>query len=346
MEHLIVKQDNQVLSIVYNKIETKLSFIIPKQYNKLKTKGDHMKKYAYLIGNGLNRATDNTAWVDMLEELRKKYKVESPDICTNLPLEFERIYLEALSSGNISKVYELKSDVARYLPQVTDLSLHQKFLELPVSDILTTNYDYYIEKALDSNFKRKNFKSVTNEKKHSILRCIMVRNKNIWHIHGEAERPASICLGYDQYGTYLSRVIASLTTPQQGMGSNKPYLRYFFERNAGEDNIWLTKLFTHDIFIFGLSLSFIESELWWLLSYRRRFMLENTQYHISNRIYYFYAVTKDKCDQEQLNLLDSMGVELCPIQLTKNNWGKLYQKILSEIKKIINQNKRDEVDGK
>jgi len=294
-----------------------------------------MKKYAYFIGNGLNRAMDNTAWVDMLEELREKYDVEAATTCNNLPLEFERIYLDALNRKRVSKTYELKSDVVHFLPRVKELSLHQEFLALPVNDILTTNYDYYIEKAIDPNFNYKKSKSFTKERKHSLYRKVSVNGKNVWHIHGEAGRPASVCLGYDQYGTYLSRVVEALTTPNSEISGKRPYLRYFFENNLEEDGMWLTKFFTHDLFIFGLSMSFIEIELWWLLSYRRRFMLENPQYGIDNKIYYFYVVSKGNCDDEQISLLESMGIELRPVQLIRNNWVRLYRKVLSEIQDII-----------
>lgn len=119
------------------------------------------------------------------------------------------------------------------------------------------------------------------------------------------------------------------------MSGKRPYLSCFFEEHLEKDSMWLTKFFTHDIFIFGLGLSFIETELWWLLSYRRRFILENPQYNISNKIYYFYAVFKGNCDDEQLSLLESMGVEIRPVQLIRNGWKELYKKILMEIKGII-----------
>lgn len=294
-----------------------------------------MRKSALFIGNGLNRAMDNKAWIDMIEEMRKKYDVEGTSKYTNLPLEFERIYLEARKNGKVENTYNLKKDIVYFLPEVSDFTLHKKFMALPIEDILTTNYDYYLEKAMISEFQRKNYNSHTKEIKHSLFRRIEVNNKTIWHIHGEAHCPASICLGYDQYCTYLANVIDLLTHPKPDF-CKKPYLRHFLETGEVYRETWLTKIFTHDCFILGLTMSFLETELWWILSYRMRFMLENPQYGLSNRIHYFYPVYEGACNDEQLLLLESMGVELHPIPNPIKNWTKMYENILTEIEKIMN----------
>lgn len=72
-----------------------------------------MKNYAYLIGNGLNRAIDDNAWVDMLDELRKKYDVEATTTCTNFPLEFERIYLDTLKKATYQKPTNSRTQIRR-----------------------------------------------------------------------------------------------------------------------------------------------------------------------------------------------------------------------------------------
>lgn len=295
-----------------------------------------MKSYAILIGNGLNRASDNMAWIDMLCEIRKKYGVEANLSYTNLPLEFERIYLDACEKTKIDNVYSLKKDVANLLPNVKNLSLHSEFVSLPIDCFLTTNYDYYLEQATDPNFQRNKYIFNTSERKHSLFRKIEIQKKMFWHIHGEAHCPASICLGYDHYCTYLSKMIAFLTQPQSKI-SKKPYLRYILENDRDLKESWLPIFFSHDVFIVGLSMSFLEIDLWWLLTYRRRFALENTKYNISNKIHYFYAVGDCKIDSEQISLLESVGVELHPISLIRKNWRKLYQEVYNQIYSIINR---------
>lgn len=298
-----------------------------------------MKNYALFIGNGLNRAsTNNSAWADMLDRIREKYHVEGSEAYTNMPLEFERIYLDALKTGRINCVYEMKQNVAQFLPELKDLSLHKKFMELPVDSILTSNYDYFIEQSIDESFHRKNKCSNTNERKHSLFRHIHVNEKKVWHIHGESFCPDSICLGYNHYGTYLTRIIEYLTHPQMEI-SKKPLLRYIIEnrQNRRFEDLWPIKFFTHHIFILGFTMSFLEIDIWWLLTYRMKFILENPHYALSNKIHYFYASSENTINDEQISLLESAGVILHPIPLIRNNWPKLYLTIHKKIGSLINE---------
>ena len=165
-----------------------------------------MKKYALLIGNGLNCALNNQAWGDMLEEIRIKFGVAASSVYTNMPLEFERIYLDVLKNGCVTKAYTVKESIfGKYSEsaqlKITDLSLHKEFASLPVDAIMISNYDYYIEQLINPQFKRKGTSSHTKERKHSLFRHFNINGKKFWHIHGEAYCPDSICLGYDHYCT-------------------------------------------------------------------------------------------------------------------------------------------------
>jgi len=294
-----------------------------------------MKEYALLIGNGLNRAADNKAWADMLDEIREKYGVEAASDYTNMPLEFERIYLEALRNGTAIKSYTVKKHIAEFLPSVVDLSLHREFAALPINTLMTSNYDYYLEQAIDADFKRKSAGVSTSERKHSLFRYLEIGTKRVWHIHGEAHCPDSICLGYDHYCMGMSKMIEYLTRPLTGV-SKKPLLRHWAEGGEFGNAAWPTLFFTHDIFIVGMTLSFLELDLWWLLNHRIKFCLENPEYCVENEIHYFYAASEEKVNDEQISLLESAGVILHPVPLVRKNWKKLYSNILSNIKDIVN----------
>lgn len=284
---------------------------------------------ALLIGNGLNRASDNIAWIDMLDELRKSYHVKETKSLYNFPLEYERIYLAAKKRAEVQSPYRLNRRVAKLLPNVSDLELHKIFLSLPVEDIMTTNYDYYLETAQNELFSRKHASSNTNERLHSVFRQINTGNKKFWHIHGECACPASICLGYQHYCSYLSRMFNFLTYPHPGI-CQKPYIRHFLSKGQIQQDSWLTRFFTHDIYILGLSMSLIEIDLWWLLSYRIRLLLDSPHLAITNQIHYYYVESYP--DEEQLSLLLSMGVQLHPIPLICDNWTEMYHKIRADIK--------------
>ncbi len=287
---------------------------------------------ALLIGNGLNRAIDNNAWSDLIRSMQEYYAVEAVSNQSNLPLEFERIYLSAKSNSLIEKVSDLKNEICRRLPSVDRFELHSQYTSLPVEVILTTNYDYFLEKSIDISFCRKNCKSSTKEQKHSLFRYILCGSKKIWHIHGESHTPLSICLGYDQYCSYLSRMHEFLTKPLEGV-CREPYLRHVLSSREQIQESWLPLFFTHNIHIVGLSLSFIELDLWWLLSYRMRFILENPKYKINNCIHYYYA--EGRCEDDQLSLLDSMGVVLHPRTVIRDNWTRFYTDIFRDIQKNL-----------
>jgi len=132
-----------------------------------------MREFSLLIGNGLNRASvKNGAWFDMLDGIRKKYEVEHSGDYTNMPLEFERIYLNALQQGKVNRAYSVKKEIINFLPDIADLSLYLGFWELPINKIMTTNYDYYIERSINAGFERKNVVSNTKERKNSLFRHI------------------------------------------------------------------------------------------------------------------------------------------------------------------------------
>lgn len=291
-----------------------------------------MKLNALLIGNGLNRAIDNNAWNDLIRSMQEYYAVEYVSNQSNFPLEFERIYLSAKSNGLLEKVNDLKKEICRRLPAVDRFELHSQYTALPVEAILTTNYDYFLEKSIDISFYRKKCKSSTNEQKHSVFRYISCDSQKIWHIHGESHMPSSICLGYDQYCSYLSRMHEFLTKPLEGV-CHEPYLRHVLSGREQVQESWPPLFFTHNIHIVGLLLSFMEIDLWWLLSYRMRFILENPKYGINNCIHYYYV--EGRCDDEQLSLLDSMGVILHPKTIIRNNWTRLYTDILRDIAKNL-----------
>lgn len=292
------------------------------------------KKYALCIGNGLNRAVDDKAWTTIIDDTRHKYGLEASPFYTHLPLEFERLYIEAARESKVKSAYAIKKEIAHSIPNVNDLLLHKKFTDLPIQEYITTNYDYYLEISVNNTFNRRKFTANTKEIKYSLFRHFKLKGKRFWHIHGEINNPDSICLGYDHYCTYLSKIISHLTQPMANI-CKKPFLKYLLEGGSSIQDSWPLFFFTHDIFIFGLTMSFLEMDLWWMLSFRAKFATENPQYKISNQIHYFYAVHSNNVDDEQISLLESIGIELHPIPLVRKNWMKMYENILANIRKIV-----------
>src|SRR5690606_15273213 len=103
------------------------------------------KKPILLIGNGPNRLDSerrNPSWDKLMSELayhaghRAFHQGGKP-----LPLAFEEVLAVAPRFSNVSE-RELKERVARVAQEISSNWLHRELLLLPVSDLLTTNYDY------------------------------------------------------------------------------------------------------------------------------------------------------------------------------------------------------------
>ena len=110
-------------------------------------------KSALLIGNGLNRCYENAIpWDKLLQNIADEYAV-SFNANNPFPLEFESIANQILAKDNrkSKNVYsELKGKIAQMVcgQMPVNGSLHKLFVrDISLDCILTTNYDYMLERA-------------------------------------------------------------------------------------------------------------------------------------------------------------------------------------------------------
>jgi len=201
-------------------------------------------------------------------------------------------------------------------------------------NILTTNYEYTLEKAYaEIRYPDKNFEDVckskisTNEKIHSLMRKYEFADERltVWHIHGEinhtkylnAEKilPSnSILIGYNQYVSYLDTIYRYFFTEKKNNYTKYTSLQEkmnTYKDDSSRLNIetWIDFFFFRDIDIIGLTLDFSEMHLWWILN--RRFSLikdsdifsEDTDKKASfkpqNKITYYYPKLSKNCLEEK-----------------------------------------------
>lgn len=227
-------------------------------------------KSALLIGNGPNRCYEDRqspiAWSNLLKDFAQQKNVEFHEN-NSFPLEFEcmvnAVCAQKPELSSIDVVNDAKETIVRTVKSlnVVDDPVHCRFLELDIDEILTTNYDYYLEQAYVPGVK------VTpgREDKFSLSRCFEINGKRFRHIHGEADKPKTICLGYEHYAGTLQHMRAYI---------KKLHLEEAFSPSPNAEipqlpgNIWLDLMFTHNVHIVGLRLEMCEIDLWWLLTYR------------------------------------------------------------------------------
>ena len=242
---------------------------------------------ALLVGNGLNQRAHTLPGWDAL--FREAIQIDGFTLqrCLTPTLEFE------LNARNATKLEPTKTenqilrDIASYItkkaassPPGWENRIHKALLECAPKTILTTNYDYYLEQTIKDDYRPGPVE--TNERRYSFRRTRTVGDHTIYHIHGEASAPFSICLGFERYIGSIQYMRTALTKPS---GHRFHLYHVLTGEESKQGNCWYYSFFTDDLYILGLGLDAAEQDLWWLLNYRAELM-ERYPGLIKNKIVY------------------------------------------------------------
>lgn len=287
-----------------------------------------MKNNVLMIGNGVNNLTNKESWANLLNSMIHICKVSGQvEINTHksFPLLYEEIYLKSKNIREIS----LKKHISQEVKNITGNEIHGLILNKGFNDIITTNYEYTLQgnQSTKLNDSLKN-QGIIKESKYSIFRHNKFNNSNVWHIHGECNVPGSITLGYEHYGGQLQQMrnyVVSGThytkkKNQKSFSSRLKTGEIFFES-------WIDLFFTKDIHIIGLAMDFVETDIWWLLTYRARLM-KSRKGEISNRIFYYIPQKYLESSKHRIELIKSININL----VVKDNENfEYYKEVLQSI---------------
>lgn len=286
------------------------------------------KDKALLLGNGLNRLSRDFSWEDLIRQL---IDYVSPPRTIDIgdkpfPLLYEEITLGALKVERREE--ELKQWIAREVATITPNPTHGQVLDSGVRDILTTNYDYSLEQtASEAGASVEVLDSA--ERKYSLFRRRKLgTNLTVWHIHGEGESAESILLGYEHYSGYLEQM---RTYVNKGRDGNPGPVERLGLGDPPPAQSWIDLIFTSNIYILGLTLSYVELHLWWLLTYRAR-LKALKEYPISNKIVFIYPDFLKKSLADKVQLLDGIEVRSRKIDVSYNAWPKFYKQALDFVR--------------
>lgn len=288
-----------------------------------------------LIGNDINNINNSNSWAELLKEiighLGVTKQVDMKNLSTKpFPLLYEEIFLKTLAKKALPEV-ELKEFIALLISGIKHNSIHERIMELGLADIMTTNYEYSLQ---DSSLATKNFKNLgyIRETAYGIFRHNRVGETRVWHIHGECSVPRSITLGYEHYGGLLQHMRNYVATGTDYVSKkNLAPLILRLERDKLRGHSWIDLFFTHDIHILGLSLDTSEIDLWWLLTYRARYVLQKGKKIVTNRIYYYYPSRFKEKSKDKLQLLEANQVVTVEIRKGGEDKLKYYGSILDRI---------------
>jgi len=287
-----------------------------------------------LLGNGVNRLSQNYSWGDLLREFIQKVDgVRERDNLEAKPftLLFEEILLRSQPENKESKewIKECKKIISELVQKLEYNDFHKQFVTLGVNDILTTNYDYNLEKALSDG--KSEGEREGEETYHSLYRKRKCGEKSIWHIHGEADKPHSLMLGYQHYASSLSRMSDYLK--QGNKWGDEENARNAQPTTTTPDNnkpAWVDVFLRGDVHIVGFSFDYTELDLWWLTIIKARLKLVHKDESVGKTV--FHCINSEK-EQGKISLLRSYGVDVQTYDLKGNNYSDVYKRIIDNLSK-------------
>lgn len=330
-------------------------------------------KRALLLGNGINQldSTQSISWGDLLKSIKTKFdiQVDLNNEFKPFPLAFEEMMHRKSGENPIdNKLRRLKQAIKGSIDHQLSgkdgfNEYHTKFMQLGYDDILTTNYDYSLQKSVMSNFEdeKKDLALNRQEIKHSLKRGYeMPRDLgNIWHIHGELYDSRnirnehifypeeSILIGYDQYTDYFLKIQENFDGIKNNTKSRKHGLKNRI-LNGENGKYWTEIFFTHNVDIIGLGLDFSENHIWWIIN-QRAIAIRNHEHEelkVNNTIRFFFPKMEASIDPtesgffekavKKLNgtnklkaiaeLLWAFGVEI--VEVDCESYEEFYDKLL------------------
>lgn len=304
-------------------------------------------KPVLLVGNGINRCEGGSgypSWDSLLESIGNDLFSQTAPTNSQL-LKYEQLICHAMTisaSSSISKRIEKR---LRTLDTITadKGSLHARIWDTGITTVLTTNYDYSLERGLQSSheFTSDNWKKHGyNETVASKYRHKRIGEHRVYHIHGELDLFKTVCLGQIHYATNLMRIMEALDEPKAD-GSERDDFKLrssLFDNTDAEVKTWAEYFFTHDLYILGLSMAESDFDLWWLISYWAKLYGEGSLPK-QNEIF-FFDVREDPKPSAIETVLEKLHVTVLPQTVQNGDWRQAYAHCIALIgERIVSSSK-------
>lgn len=328
---------------------------------------------ALFVGNGINRVVPAKAsWANLLESLSDKFEI-GIDLQNDLkpfPLAFEEMLISKLGTHHQDKLKNMKQHIGYILTEANrdagQLQLHAQLMACGIDEVITTNYDYNLERSMISDFDSRKIDLALNnqESKHSLYRGYRINGVTIRHIHGELGhnrklsgghyKEESIMIGFEHYADYALKI-------QDLVYGQKEKRRYVNSEGIlgrmalGQPmKSWTDLFFTHDVHFVGFTLDFSESHLWWILMQRQEIIKKfGKDSVIKNTIFFHYPempmqpldyackdetafnlLYRSKVTQQKnkavTDILKALDVRINPIGC--DSYAAFYDKVMEQLK--------------
>lgn len=322
-------------------------------------------KRILFLGNGVNRVVKRNgsySWDAALQGLERKYLKPTPSV--DVPVEGDSVSygLRLQRVLNCQKKEEQKVSFGNWLNDVRKISpnyVHHLLATLVedggIDAVLTTNYDFAFEKALNASF----------EAEQKAGNCFHV-NATVWRRakdvkEGENETSGPSDNQNEQaqekdvtiYHIHGAATNASVDGKERVTMTVRSYARNLSSLNSREENSWLQLFCRNEVHICGFAFYAEEIVIWEALKQRLAYIRENDVFsELKNRLYvYLFYTEKDKAQQMQLaDLLKSYAAEPILIPVGDgdyaNAWMAVYGRISLRVHNFRMTNGESDVLGR
>ena len=306
------------------------------------------------LGNGVNRVVKKNelhSWDSVLQGLERKHLKPTPSVddpvegdSVSYCLRLQRV-LNCLDDDKQKEVFgNWLTDIREISPNFIHHLLATLVENEVVDAVLTTNYDFAFEKALNALFDSKQkegncfhvnakFWSRTKEVEIEAAGKFPGQNEHaqkkvvpIYHIHGAATG-------------------ASIMGEERVTMSIRSYARNLSSLNRKEENNWMKLFCENEVHICGFSFHAEEIVMWEALKQRLAYIRENDVFaELKNRLYvYLFYTEKDKAQQMQLaDLLKSYAAEPILIPVGDGDYANAWMAVYGRISLRINNFRMNE----
>ncbi len=283
------------------------------------------------LGNGINAFSTGYDWNQLISHLSESLGVASYLHIQNapFPLTYEELFFKSIKKSH-HKESKMKRIIADETLKFAPNEIHEMVMDSNINEIITSNYDYNLQRVVTAQPDKLKNDGTIREVKYSLFRHHNLKDKKIWHMHGEVNSPQSIILGYEQYVGNLQRMrnyVVNGTGAFYKAFKKEALIRRL--KNVKTIDSWLDLFFLKNIHLVGIRLDFEETDLWWLLTFRARLKYYQRDKQVKNKIYYYVPSQYERRSETKLALMRSIGVEVRSIDQT-HNIG-YYSKIIKAI---------------
>ena len=289
-----------------------------------------------LVGNGLNRSFDGAKEMDpfIREQWKAHYETILPERSDNneshelWQLPFPQQVVVATKDHVQGCLTELTDHFKKLDVSSAQKELIRSFLDVGFDAVLSTNYSLEFEKSLFNPFTTQKVQSsykttqeqTAQQAQFGIFQCTELPDDHktlLWHIHGTALRKNSLVMGQFYYGKLLSEVT---TRASKACVSYKAAATKHF---PFQPKSWVDYFLIADVYIVGFNLDLSESDIWWLLNFKKNAFPETKTFFFAPEI-----------NAAKKLLLDCYEVEMPPIEFDEKEekaYVKYYRRVCEDI---------------